>query len=108
MPGIKTAVLVLVCATLSNGATPSNGSAAVCYVDTDCSLDEHCHCMTTTALTSPAAPLARTPLATVLSFVSILAACVQPSAATQCYCQTGARPGDAAGVANQQKLEVSC
>lgn len=80
---------------------------AACTVDTDCGVAEFCDCggapgvPTATTLApptedSPAAPLARTPLATALSFVGVLVAACQQSAhaaAGPCFCKVGPRPG---------------
>ena len=78
------------------GSTPLVGAA--CTVDTDCEAGEFCDCGTETTTQpsggSPAAPLARTPLASALSFVAsmMLAACQHPVAADACRCKKGARP----------------
>ena len=76
------------------GTPPLVGAA--CTVDTDCESDFYCDCGTETTTQpgdgSPAAPLARTPLASALSLVGMmLAACQQPVAADSCRCKKGAR-----------------
>ena len=82
-------------------AAHAHGQAVACTVDVDCEANEFCACGTETATPppdgSPAAPLARTPLASALSFVGMmLAACQKPVAADPCRCKKGARAADSA------------
>ena len=85
----------------ANGPTLAPATGAACTVDTDCDIAEFCDCGAsgdTTTLAppgdSPAAPLARTPLAL---FVGMLATACQQSAhaaaGTGCRCKVGQRTG---------------
>jgi len=79
------------------GSPPIVGAA--CTEDADCAASEFCDCGTEATTQpgvaagdgSPAAPLARTPLASALSFVGVMLAAWQSAAADVCSCKMGAR-----------------